>query len=221
MKKKCLYIFLILIITFSYLGCKEDPAEIIKEKKPMTDIELRDFYEYLKDNNKEKEPFEIVFIGDGEKSLESKKEYIYFEVVLYYGEDVLEGTYRILYNREGDFTFAYDDKYNVNIRWRKLRPYIADIWEKEFSRDDSDTAPPSVKNVFKKKGVKKAKLVEVGIEKDKKYYAMFKQESYYLPPTRGGKPKRKTNLVLMVSDKPFKDKKPQTELSPLFKEWTY
>ena len=221
MIKKYLYLFLIFILMFSYLSCKEDTEVIIKEKKPMTDIELRDFYDYLKDNNKEKDPFEVVFIGDAEESPESKKEYIYFEVVLYYGEDVLEGTYRTLYNREGNFIFTYDDKYNVKIRWRKLRPYIADIWEKEFTKDNLDTAPAGVKNVFTKKEVKKAKLVEVGIEKGKKYYAMFKQESYSLPPTRDGKPKRKTNLVLMISDKPFKDRKPQTELSPLFKGWTY
>lgn len=223
MKKKT-FLFPTIILLFLY-GCHFNNAK--KEVIQMKELEIHEFVKILEDRDKLDEPISVKFTGKTEESPEKKEKYLYYEVVMFSGTAGEPGeSYTILHHSESDLFMNPTGKdyssFKIKIHWRVIRPYIKEVNEKKFTGENSSSAPVPVQEALKEEGTDYVRLVELGIKQDKEYYILFDEEGYYLPPERpDSKPRRKTNRVILISDLPFKDGDPQTELSPLFKCWGY
>jgi hypothetical protein len=96
-----------------------------------------------------------------------------------------------------------------------VRLHVAPSAARQFTKANAATAPEIVRELVVDHAA--LTLEEVVLTAGTTYYARVDAESYFLPPTSpGGAPVRRQNLVLEISDRPFKDGKPQRLLAPSF-----
>lgn len=169
----------------------------------MKEMTFDEFREYLK--HEAVEEFEAVFDGKASPAPVTGNKYVYIQIVTYCGDDDVMSSYRT-WNSDYDFFLVYK-----NIRLKLNRINIRTFIEETGS--------------FSEKDIESGRMlpsVEYGIVKNKKYYIKTSSEEYYLPPDReNGKPQKKTNYVLWISTNPYKEGKPQVELTPMYKSWSY
>jgi hypothetical protein len=95
---------------------------------------------------------------------------------------------------------------------QKLRFHIAPALEETWRRDTKRIPEEAKDHYFGDREVLSA--VEYRLVAGQTYYARVDVETYHLPPHGPGeKPREGRNTVLMVSDKPFVDGKPQVPLT--------
>lgn len=184
-------------------------------------IEYDSLNEYL-DKNKPKPGVQLKITVDGEigESALSKTKCVYFEAsTLLYKNGQLVGN-TTSFGSDNDIFMIIEKKAKVRVSVNKMRTYLKPVYKKEFTIDE--ITDEERKTRFAKSGYEKIADIEFILQKDKKYYAMFGEESYHLPPDRrGGQPRRATNTVIWISDKEYKDGKPQVEITPHYKGWKY
>jgi len=169
----------------------------------MKELSFDEFREYLlKDGVGE---FEAVFDGMETPAPVTGNKYVYIQIVTYCGEGDIMSSYRT-WNSEEEFTLIYKDL-RIKLDRVKVRTFIEKTGT--FNEKDADNG-------------RMLPSVEYGIAKNKKYYMKFSDEEYHLPPDgESGKPRKRTNHVLWISSRPYKNGKPQIELTPLYMGWTY
>lgn len=103
----------------------------------------------------------------------------------------------------------------IDLRHGQVRLYVAPSAARQFTKANAATAPEIVRELVVDHAA--LTLEEVVLTAGTTYYARVDAESYLLPPAGPGDPPvRRQNLVLSISDRPFKNGKPQRLLAPSF-----
>jgi len=163
----------------------------------------------------------VTFEGDESSSYFSGRKYLHYESVAFFGDPQITSTHSILYHTDSELVIVCG-AHRVAETYRRIRTRLRPSFEKEYlpgSEGPGMEPDGAVRSIFAMEGVKKVVLKEFGLIKGKEYFARFKTESYHLPPGgQGKKPQRRENLVLEVSDTRMPD---DTELTPLYRGWSY
>ena len=172
--------------------------------------------------NKEKLgiPLQVTLDGKLEKSPLKKTKCVYYEAVtLLYKEGRLVGNTG-LYATENDFYVIIEKTAKVLVTTSKIRTYIEPHFTKPYTIDEITDEERKAR--FTREEYEKVADVEYILQKGKLYYAMINQEQYSLPPKGPrGKPQQAHNTVIWISTKEYKDKQPQVEITPHYKNWKY
>ncbi len=169
----------------------------------MKEMTFDEFREYMANDGISE--FEVTFDGNESSVTATKQSYVFVQVITYCGVDDIMSSYKSWASDE-DFVLIYKNII-VPLGKSKIRTYIEKTGS--FSQRETDND-----KIFSS--------VEYGLIKNKKYYAKFCSEQYHLPPDRNsGKPRKKINHVLWISSSTYKDGKPQVELTPMYKNWSY
>jgi len=175
----------------------------IAEGGNMKDLSFDEFHEYLK--NESVDECEVVFDGNESAAPVTGNKYLFIQIVTYCGEDDVMSSYRT-WSSDDDFFLVYKNL-RVILNPSRVRTFIEETGS------------------FKEKDIDNGRMLpsrEFGLIKNKKYYVRVSSEEYDLPPDReSGKRRHKTNHVLWISSKPYKNGKPQVELTPMYKGWSY
>jgi len=178
-------------------------------------------YDSLSDYRKEladpKAPFKVRVAGEMTEALWSKTPCVYFEsAVLMYQDGLVAGHTSTHRSRAEIAIIAGDARVRVD---RGMRLYIESTW---LERDPSDSDARACLDEGKKRmEAEDAALAEFALLPDHDYWARIVKEEHWLPPERpDGPPNRASSTALYLSDKPFKDGRPQGEASPM-SNWTY
>lgn len=109
----------------------------------------------------------------------------------------------------------------LEARFAMLRLYLAVATSQRYTRQETASAPELIRDELEKDG-RPVVVEEIVMQAGRTYYAKVETVSYMLPPERAGAPpSRHTNLVLAISDLPFKNGRPQRPLTPAFEGITY
>ncbi len=169
----------------------------------MKDLSFNEFREYLVKEGVEE--FEIVFDGKEIPAPVTGSKYLFIQIVTYCGDTDIMSSYRV-WNSDNEFFLIYKN-FRIKLDRVSIRTFIEETGSFKDKDSDDGRILPSI---------------EFGIVKNKKYYARFAAEEYHLPPDReNGEPQKRTNHILWISSRPFKNGKPQVELTPLYKGWSY
>jgi hypothetical protein len=169
----------------------------------MKDMSFDEFRDYLK--HEAIDEFEAVSDGKESPAPVTGNKYVYIQIVTYCGGDDVMSSYRT-WNSDDVFFMVYNN-IRIKLNRNNVRTFIEETGSFSGKDIESGRMLPSI---------------EYGLVKNKKYYAKVSSEEYHLPPDReSGEPKKRTNHVLWISNKPFKNGKPQVELTPLYKGWSY
>jgi len=167
------------------------------------DLNFNEFRDYI--NTEGIEGFEAAFDGIESAAPVTGNRYIFIQIVTYCGADDIMSSFR-KWNSDDDFVLIYKNV-RVTLSPVKVRTFIEKTGSFQSSGDGDGRLLPSV---------------EYGLVKGKKYFIRISSEGYHLPPDReDGKPRRRINHVLWISSRPYKDGKPQIELTPMYKGWSY
>ena len=215
MKKLLLKIVFTLLIIIIILTGQQDLSSRSRRSEIM---DINDFIAQMKDIK----DFIIRVDGTSHESYFTLKKYVHYETIAFYGQNKIHSTHQVLYNTENDFYILHKDL-KIKISYRKIRTHLSPSIEKKYSIDELKSADndkeKSFLKILKENDSNKLLIAEYGLNKKKNYHARFKTETYHLPPRRpGGKPKKKENTILMISDQPFPNK---IELTPIYKGWSY
>lgn len=108
----------------------------------------------------------------------------------------------------------------IDLRHGQVRLYVTPEAARHYARADAATAPLPVRELLTEHEA--LTLEEVVLNAGTTYYARVDSEGYFLPPASpDGAPVRRQNLVLAISDRPFKAGKPQRPLAPSFIDIVY
>jgi hypothetical protein len=203
MSKHFFLIFsIILFVSTTYLK-----AETIMDK--------REFYEFLKEKGLENKEMTIKFSGNEVQAV-SKEKYVFFEVVKFIGEEDIKSSHFTPWHPEETFFILYNDV-KVEVDFRDIRTYIEETYKQLYTKKDVSKAPEFVRDDLKERP--QVLVCEYGLQSGKIYYAKFNTDHFYVNGPDG--PKQRTNIVIWISDKPFKDGKPQMPLTPMYSGWSY
>ncbi|MBI5549155.1 MAG: hypothetical protein HY901_35160 [Deltaproteobacteria bacterium] len=163
-------------------------------------------------------PFKVQVDGDQVAFL-GKMKTAYFEWMYGHKEGGKWLQYSIAYRSEAPLLLEADGL-RAAIPAARVRVYVAPSFEKEFK--PGDEAAPEIVREYMAKGKVSAHVAEYRLEAGKTFEAVMHEETYLLPPNGPGQPPGKgKNLVLRISEKPFKDGEPQVGATPVYMAWTY
>jgi hypothetical protein len=164
------------------------------------------------------EPFTVQVDGK-EESFLGKVRSAYFEWVYGKQEGGKLTSYSVAYRSEPEIQLTSGSQ-RASLRPSRVRTHLAPALERDYRATDRD-APDAVRERLEKEPGP-VHVAEYRLEAGKTYFALVHEDSYHLPPQGPGqRPRRATKLVLWLSDKPFADGKPQVEITPGYKGWTY
>lgn len=166
-------------------------------------------------------PFQIRFEGPPLEGQLSKKPCAYYEWT--HGEGRDPSSYARGFQSDGQLVAAVRIgglPFRVGFSWRKLRPYVAPSFERQARFGEPWV--PSVVRADLGGATQPVWVLEHCLEIGADYYARVGVETYSLPPRGPGqRPGQGRNRVLLVSDRPFVDGRPQGGLTPGFRAWSY
>jgi hypothetical protein len=167
------------------------------------------------------EAFEIRFASPKLDGYLSKKRCAYFEWAHGEGRDL--STYDRGFHSEGDvevLATAGARTFRFALSTRKLRPYLTPSFDRQAHAGEAWVPVVVAEELAKAKAP--VWVVEHCLALDARYQARVYVETYSLPPRGPGQPPgRGRNRVLQVSDRPFVDGRPQGEVTPAFRRWSY
>lgn len=193
------------------------PAGQLKGRR-VRQMEFRDFIERMK----ESAGFELTVDGAKQKSFFTGKTYVHYETVAFFGQEDIRSARRILYHAEKDFTLRHGDM-AVTADFRRIRTCLAPSQERTYTKvglkAPASEAEKAILAILDEEQAPAVMISEFGLEAGKKYYGRVKTESYHLPPDGpGGKPRRRENRVLLISNRPLPN---DIKLTPLYQDWSY
>lgn len=162
--------------------------------------------------------FEVEVDGD-QQSFLGKARCAYWEWIYGTRVDGKLASWSIAYASEAPLQLLAGGK-RTSMPRNRVRVYAAPSWEKELEPGDQ-SAPEVVQRAM---AAEKTPIyvAEFRLEAGKRYHALVHRDAYHLPPQGPGKPPRSASrTVLRLSDKPFEDGKPASEITPAYKGWTY
>lgn len=180
-------------------------------------MELNAFIAYLKAEGLEDEQFVIELDGGDDEACFSGENYLYYECVVFTGEDDIHSAYQTPHISEGDLDILYKDK-RVEVNFRKIRTFLAVGYEQLYDHSNLKEAPPFVKEIVEEESGR-AMLAEYGLKRGVKYWCHLHYDHYYINSKDG--PQERTNAILWISDREFIDGEPQVRLTPGYQGWTY
>lgn len=180
-------------------------------------MDLNGFIDYLKGHGLEDEQFTVEIDGGEDEACFSGEKYVYYECVVFVGEDDIHSAYQTPYVSEGDLFLSYKDM-RISVNFRRIRTFLAPGFEKLYDHSNLDEAPPMAKEVIEEEGGR-AMLSEYGLKQGGKYYCHLHYDHYLVDGPEG--PVTRTNAILWISDREFVDGEPQVRLTPGYQGWTY
>jgi hypothetical protein len=164
-------------------------------------------------------PVQLRIGGEGMESFLGHERCGYFEWL--YGEkkgDQL-GSYTVAYQSTDPIKVTVGDKESA-ISPRRVRAYLSPSVERVHA--PGDASAPEVVQELMAETKQKVYVAEYCLETGKTYFALVHQDTYLLPPKGpGSAPEHGRRLVLWISDKPFVDGKPEQQVTPAYRGWTY
>ncbi|MBS3067989.1 hypothetical protein J4450_04765 [Candidatus Micrarchaeota archaeon] len=210
--KKIIFLFVLFVFLFGCASTKETKNEIIIENKTIEGEamakknEMKEYDSigaFLAENNVLGKQLEIEVYGEELKSTFGNLSCVYFESGKFYDD----GSYRFR-NSEEQFHIIIEGKFKVAVEQKggALRLFIStSTFERQFKDKD-----------------KAGREVDYCLQKGKKYYMVIGSEGYeYGPPDESGKRATSGVTYIEISDKEFKNGKPQVEQTPTVKNWIY
>jgi hypothetical protein len=181
-------------------------------------MEFRDFIERMK----ESDGFEVTVEGAPQKSFFTGRSYALYETVAFFGREDIRSTHRILYHTEQELTLRHGDM-AVTVDFRSVRTGLAPSYEQTYTKAGMKTpgteAEKAIRSMLDEEQVPAVMIAEFGLEAGRVYYARVRTESYHLPPVGvSGRPQRRENRVLLISNRPLPNDLP---LTPLYRDWRY
>lgn len=215
MKNRAMPIALILMVLWSAMPSGRNAVSA--GNKVVKTMEFNDFIKLVKGDD-----FKITVDGAAKKSFFTGRDYVHYETVVFSGDDDIRSRHRILYHTEEDFMIIHGEN-RTPVRYSQVRTCLAPAHDKKYGRRDLKSpgtdVEKSLASLMDEFSVDTIELAEYGLKKGVSYYARVKTESYHLPPReRGGRPERRENSVLVISDRPFPN---DVEITPLYQGWRY
>lgn len=180
-------------------------------------LNKHDFFKYIKEKDLENSVIEITVKGEEKESFRSKNKYVYFEDVVYFGKNDIKSEFYNPWIVKDHFILIFNDV-KIRVNFRDIRTFLSESYKKTYLKHKRMTAPEDIKEFLKNKA-KKVLVCEYGLKKGQKYYAIFHIDHYYINGENG--PEERTNPVIWITDKPFLNGKPQIDITPAYKGWTY
>lgn len=150
----------------------------------------------------------------------SRQTCVYFELVSGQKNDRGWVSYSVIHS--SDPVTIWTELGSFELPINTLRLYIDPVYSRVITWKNIGDYLTFVQELLKKEGQPQMNLEEYCLAIDKSYYALVRPESYQLPPeTPGSEPVECENPVFWVSDLPFKNGRPQRELTPHFRGFTY
>lgn len=164
-------------------------------------------------------PFQIKVDGD-EQAFFGKMKAAYEEWIYGRKQGAELTSYSVAYHTTAPLIVEADGK-RASVAASRVRIFVAPSFEKEFKA--GDTSAPEIVQEEIARAKAPIYAAEYRLEAGKTYWATVHPDSYLMPPAQPGQPPRKgTNSVLRISDKPFgKDGEPQVQATPTYRTWTY
>ena len=159
--------------------------------------------------------FTVRVDGNARTSPWSNRRCVYFEWSYKDGPTRWRG-----FQSEEPFTVK-TPKGSLQLARAQVRTHLGSSYTRTFTRKDAAKAPEPVAQRIKEDG-RPLTVEEFCLSPGVDYHARVRVETYSLPPTdEGGAPGHGTNAVLVITDKAFKDGRPQRDVTPGFEGWTY
>ena len=156
--------------------------------------------------------------GKNLKSNFSKTECVYFETALLFFMGETVAGYTNVYSSTEAFYIIVDSQFKVKVQ-RGMRLYLSPIVYKEYT--EANAYGEEHKRLLSEEGYDKLADAEYMLVKGKTYFAVMREETYYLPPEKAeGDPEKAFHMVLYISDDEFYRNKPEKEKTPS-SDWTY
>jgi hypothetical protein len=168
---------------------------------------------------KDRSPFKVTLQGQIGQSFLAHKKCLYFE--WHYGEKT-DGEWisRTTGYQTTEPLILVLPEGQLEIGINKLRLYLSPTVGLKFTGKEKREIPEVIRErLAETGGVVIAE--EFVLEPGKTYYARVGEESYLLPPDESGRPIRRHNTILELSDKPFVEGKPRRPITPAYRGWTY
>jgi len=181
-------------------------------------MNIDEFYYYLKDRGLDTKTFLIKVDGEENAAYHSKEKFVYFEEVIFFGTPDIKATYYNPIHTENTFYLLYNN-IKIKVNYRDIRTYLTESYEKIFTSANLNNTRNDIKELLTNE-TEKVMVCEYGLKKGVKYHALFNIEYYNVPGKEDDIEERK-NIVLWISDKSFKNGKPQEDITPLYKGWSY
>jgi hypothetical protein len=164
--------------------------------------------------------FTLSLDGETQQSFLSESECVYWEWV--YG--VVRNGNWVVTSRgyQSNLTIQATTKQGTfELTTPRMRTFLKPSWEKVFDKKHKAEAPEAVRPMIDDED-SPITVVEYCLKKNTGYHARIKSESGLLPPSKpNGPPRERKHVVLVVSDRPFKDGRPQGEVTPAYRGWKY
>lgn len=167
----------------------------------MKELSFEEFRDFLKNENISE--CEVTFDGKETAAPVTGNKYLFLQIITYCGDDDITSSYRT-WNTDDEFYLVYK-----NLRVKLSRTKVRTFIEKTGSFEEMEEGRMFPSDEF-------------GLVKGKKYFVRFSVEEYHLPPDReSGRPQKKINHVLWISNKTFINTMPQIKLTPMYERWSY
>ena len=180
-------------------------------------MERHGFFSYLKEKGLDSTPFTATVSGETKKGCFSGKEYVHLECVSFTGIGDITSAYMNPHVTEEPFLLFYDGV-TVELTYRSVRLYLGREYQNFYDHTNAEEAPPVVRDMLSDETAQ-ALAAEYGLREGVNYHCMLSYE-YYMVDGEDG-PAERSNTVLWISDKPFVNGKPQREVTPEYRGWTY
>lgn len=122
--------------------------------------------------------------------------------------------------RSGDTLVVHTPKGDLTLAPNRLRLYLDPGYSRQYAPAQAADAPEVMQDDLKASD-RPLDIVTYQLLPGRTYYARVDREGYYLPPKPGsGKPERRYNRVLLLSDAPF-DRRPAKPATPISSSIVY
>lgn len=175
--------------------------------------DLLDLLEKEKNNNSN---VKIKIEGDELRSVYSNIKYVYLENLIYFGERNIRDQYYSPDITENYFYIIFKGK-KFKVNYKDIRTFLPERYNKIYYKNRNNELPGRIKDLVREN--KRILISEYGLRKGINYFSIIHHDWYYINTENG--PEQRKNTVIWISDKPFVNGKPQRDITPAYKGWTY
>jgi hypothetical protein len=176
-----------------------------RPEAPMSQLDLAD----LEDLG----TFTVTLSGSDQPAFPDGTPCLYAEAV--YGER--HGTAWTFWSQVGSTReplVVHTPKGDLTLTPNRLRLYLEPGYARQYQPQQAAEAPEVMRDDLAASD-KPLDIVTYKLTKGRQYHARIDREGYYLPPPKGsGKPEKRFNRVMILSDTPF-DRKPAKPATPM------
>jgi len=202
-----------------FLLCEAGFAKQKQKKESVSMKEYANIQSFLKENpEKLNKILKIQVDGKNLRTHFSKTECVYYETALLFFMGETVAGYTNVSSSSDPFYIIVDSQFKIKVQ-RGMRLYLSPVVYKEYTQGNA--YGEEHKRLLSEEGYDKLADAEYMLVKGKTYFAVMREETYYLPPEKAeGDPEKAFHKVLYISDEEFYRSEPEKEKTPS-SDWTY